>query len=512
MLVIRSLILGLVVTSLSCSKPREFGKGLTSQGGAGGQTTAAGGSRPDASLAGAESMGGADGTPPDSSRCGEDEYEDGSVCRPLTTCAADECEAAPPKRDRDRVCAKGAECDRVEEPECSTASDRECTAECPCASGEGVCSASDQCVSGASCVPGSGNKVGRSEDTCLAAHCDNDKLDADETSVDCGGECGCRATMELVTLKNIPAGATFSNFEAMSRDGTRLGATLARGRTSYPAAVASDGTVTELQAYGKGGSVFAASGDGSVLVGGISCADPPACANPSQTLVTWSGSAAPTLLVSTLGTARGTSSSGTIIAGDFYDSSASEQRGFIYNGSQWVAIPELSSASGITPDGKYVAGQLQVIAEAGLWYAPTKTITKIGASDWSTTTLAGVNGTNPAVIGYGYISASDTYVGFRWKGGMLTELGLLEGAKFTSPTAISADGGTAVGSSGSNDFQQAFVWTEKDKLRSLMDELKARGLEPAPDLALSARFISDDGKTIVGGVASPPSFWRIILQ
>ena len=54
----------------------------------------------------------------------------------------------------------------------------------------------------------------------------------------------------------------------------------------------------------------------------------------------------------------------------------------------------------------------------------------------------------------------------------------------------------------------------EDEVRTIVDELKARGLEPVSDLTLKyAKFISDDGKTIVGAdFTSPPTFWRVILQ
>jgi uncharacterized membrane protein len=369
-------------------------------------------------------------------------------------------------------------------------------------------------VSGATCVAGSGKKVGRTGDTCLANHCNNDSQDAGETSVDCGGECGCRATFEIVTFKNLPSGANFSQFKAMSRDGKRLAGAISRGQGTYPAAFAYDGTVTELESYTKGGSVFAASSDGSVLAGSMSCGNPPSCTDFSSSKITvWSGTTAPKLLVD--GTPRGLSSSGTAVAGDYYDGTS--QTGFLYNGNSRMPIADMTSVVGVTPDARYVAGNLRTGVQAGLWFAQTQAITKIGATNWSSTTLTGVNGTDPAVIGYGYISSSDSYIGFRWKGSVLTQLGLLAGGVYTSPAGVSADGSTVVGLTGSNSFQQAFIWTDAGKLRTIIDELKARGFEPAVDLQLTnAVFVSDDGKTIVGNLYATPTnsarFWRVVLE
>ena len=110
-------------------------------------------------------------------------------------------------------------------------------------------------------------------------------------------------------------------------------------------------------------------------------------------------------------------------------------------------------------------------------------------------------------------NATATTIGYRWKGGVLTELGFLPGASHTYPSEVSANGSAVVGSS-SGALQLAFIWTEQDKMRTVVDELKERGLEPPVDLTLkSARFISDDGKMIVGSeLTQPPTFWRVILE
>ncbi len=432
--------------------------------------------------------------------------QNAASCKAWTTCTASQNQSKAGSATSDAVC--------MDKPACSTAKDRTCTAACPCASAEGVCTANDQCASGTTCVSGSGKKVGRTGDTCLAAHCNNDVQDAGETSVDCGGECGCRATFEIVQLKNVPSGANFSALTTMSRDGKRLAGYLGRGQTSFPAAVAYDGTVTELENYGKGGSVTAANSDGSVLVGSLTCADPPSCTTiTGNTIAIWSGAAAPTVIWPS-GTARGISSSGTILAGDFYNDSTQSPSGFIFNGSRTL-IPDLPYVRGMTSDGRYVVGTLNGQTQGGLWFVQTQAITKIGPTNWTSITIAGVNGTDPAVIGQGYVSSTDTLIGFRWKGGVLTDLGLLAGGKYTNPYAVSLDGGIVVGLTGTNDFQQAFVWTDTGKLRPILDELKARGVEPPIDIRLtSASLLSDDGKTIVGVLygATPFTFWRVVLE
>ena len=502
------------------------------------------------------------------SKCGAGKYEVNDACQPLTVCAASEYESTPatavsdrkcspltacqpgsrqtaaPTATTDRQCAAcssgtfsaqvnastckawtvctstqaqtmaGSSTTDVVCTDCGTATDRACTAQCPCPSAIGVCTANNQCVSGATCVAGSGKKVGRTGNTCLASHCNNDQLDSGETSVDCGGECGCRATFEVVGFKNLAAGSSFSSVQAMSRDGKRLAGYIGRGQSSYPAAVAYDGTVTELESYGKGGQISAASSDGSTLVGMILCANPPSCTQGSTTNVQWSGSAAPKVLDAPGATIRGMSATGTILVGDFYDTATGVQSGILFNGNQRTTIADLRTVAGVTPDGKYVAGALQNGVQGGLWLAQTQTTTKFGDATWTSISVTGVNGTtDPAVVGFGYISSSDSYIGFRWKGGTLSQLGALVAGAYSTPNAVSSDG-TAVGVTGTNAFQQAFIWTDKDKLRTIVDELRARGLEPAIDLQLTtANFISDDGKTIVGiQYTQPLTFWRAVLD
>ncbi|HKO46435.1 MAG TPA: hypothetical protein VJV79_01850 [Polyangiaceae bacterium] len=429
-----------------------------------------------------------------------------SACKAWTACTASQTQSVPGTTTSDIVC--------VDKPVCSTAKDRTCTMQCPCASAEGVCTNSNQCLNGGTCVAGSGKKVGRTGDTCLASHCNNDKLDSGESSTDCGGECGCRASLEILGFK-LPTGTTFAQLSTMSRDGRRMGGSIGRGLTGYPAAFAADGTATELESYGKGGIVSVSSADGSVLVGSLVCSNPPTCTQATgATLSQWSGTTAPKVLAADK-TARGMSSSGAIVTGDYYDSSSNGQIGYIFSSSQGLtSIPAFMSVAGLSPDGKYVAGTLQNGVQAGLWLAQTQAVTKFGASNWTSVTVSGVNGTDPAVIGFGYVESSDSYVGFRWKGGVLSHFGVLAGGVYSLPSAVSSDGSTVVGATGTNSFKQAFIWTDKDKLRSVVDELKSRGLEPALDLELSeVHFLSDDGKTMVGlRYTQPPSFWRVVLE
>src|SRR6478735_6637444 len=153
--------------------------------------------------------------------------------------------------------------------------------------------------------------------------------------------------------------------------------------------------------------------------------------------------------------------------------------------------------------------------KVALFYSPTRTVTRISNANWAGgTSVNALNGNTPVMIGLGYTTANSVAVGYRWKGGVFTELGVLSPTNESRPSAISNDGNTVVGTTYPFDVAQAFIWTETDKLRYLVDELKNRGYEPPSDLLLKfPLFISEDGKTIVGReILDPPTFWRVVLN
>jgi hypothetical protein len=429
--------------------------------------------------------------------------ENAAMCKAWTTCTANQTQTQAGTTTTDVVC--------VDKPVCSTAPDRTCTTACPCASGEGVCTASNQCVAGSSCVAGSGKKVGRAGNTCLATHCNNDVKDSGETSVDCGGECGCLATYEEISISGVPGGATFFRVDAMSGDGTRLAGRTVRGKTHTAAVITSSGALTELESYGTFAYPVAMSVDGSVVVGNMACSDPPNCTNLLAAIVRWTGAADPEV-VSQLEGPKASSSSGAAIAGDYFNDVAGERRGYLISGLQTTYIPAFDAVSGLSPDGKVVAGSVRDSVQAGLWQASTQTMTKLGNLNWSSTFISAVNGQQVVATGYGTLAGKA--VGFRWKAGTLTELGLLPSGTYCQPSAISADGGTVIGEADQGALQQAVIWTDAGNLRLLVDELKSRGMEPPVDLELrDTRFISNDGKVIVGLRPNPTNgFWRVTLK
>ena len=350
-----------------------------------------------------------------------------TACSAWKTCSSNQTLTKAGTSTSDAVC--------TDKPVCGTAVDRLCTVDCPCASGEGLCTASNQCASGTSCVVGGGKKVGRTGNSCLTSHCDNDKKDADETSVDCGGVCGCRATYEVVSYKNMPTGVTMGNLNSMSGDGTGFAATLSRGGNALPGAISADGTVTQLGSYGFNGSALAISADGNVIIGEMGCANPPSCTDTTWSQAKWVGTTAGVNIPIYNGYARYLSSSGTYIGGTYYDAQMNRNTGFIMNGNSLNVVDELRGAVGMTKDGKYLGGDLPDVGVA-LFYAPTRAVTPINKSSWTSTSITAINGTStPVVIGEGYIAAGNLEVGYRWKGNVITELGVLSGTTMSIPVA-----------------------------------------------------------------------------
>jgi uncharacterized membrane protein len=247
-----------------------------------------------------------------------------------------------------------------------------------------------------------------------------------------------------------------------------------------------------------------------MIVGGINCSDPPNCTDGVFATYRWINSDAPVLAVEN-GTAQGMSASGNVIVG-IYDPGDGTSVGFRKTSVVMNPIEEFDWVLGVSPDGMHVAGR--VVGDEGvaaIWSAQTQDLTYIGKSDWQATGLQAINGIEPTVIGHGYLSNNEA-VGFRWKAGVVTELGAIGGNGYSSPYAVSEDGSVVVGTTGSA-VQSAFIWTEVEGIRTVLDELKTRGLELPADTDLpTAQFVSDDGKTIVGqSLGDGLSFWRVVL-
>lgn len=163
-----------------------------------------------------------------------------------------------------------------------------------------------------------------------------------------------------------------------------------------------------------------------------------------------------------------------------------------------------SSASGISPDGRYVVGISQSAASAGASYPYeaffwSESTGMMGLGDLPGGEFSGIAldvSTSGVAVGYSATSTGDEP--FRWSvaDGMIGLGGLPGGPSPRGGASdITADGKTIVGGSAWGPSYQAFRWHESTGMT---------GLGYLPDGTTSfARTISDDGSTIAGECETP---------
>ena len=107
------------------------------------------------------------------------------------------------------------------------------------------------------------------------------------------------------------------------------------------------------------------------------------------------------------------------------------------------------------------------------------------------------------IVGYG--SSASGKEAFRWQGGVMTGLGDLDGGQFLSQAfAVSADGGTIVGTAYDDTGPRAMIWTQAQGMRKLQDVLA--GSVPSGWRLTVATAISANGRYIVGYGYNPSGF------
>lgn len=418
-------------------------------------------------------------------------------------------------------CAAGMVCDGAGECvyDCPdiTGPERTCTADCPCGAGDGICTHDDHCVAGHLCLDAAVEKLGYPGPSCLPAHCDNDVQDSGETSVDCGGGCGCRATFEIVQLTGVPETVTDVVLEAMSGDASAFAAILndPPNRTSYPGRVSADGAVVQLEDYGKGGVAVAINQNGSVLAGNLSCADPPDCASMTFTPYRWRDDEPPTAYPFP-GEVRALSTSGEVATGWGYDVALGRDIAYRHatTSNQLLAIPGFDSVTDISGDGRVISGRLTSSGVYSLWNQQDGILSLNPPSAWTSLQIQALNVDGSVAVGYGYVSGADTYHPFVWQNGVFTDVDLVDAdAKSLRPEDVSADGTVFVGQSGPTTNNRAAIWTAAGGSRTVLEELASRGLELPIDIALTdASFVSDNGRILASQFGGgSPSFWRAEL-
>lgn len=396
--------------------------------------------------------------------------------------------------------------------------ERLCTETCPCDVGGGLCTSDTQCTEGLVCTADAIPKLGFPGASCLPEHCVNDRRDAEETSVDCGGGCGCRATYEEVVLSGVPEDAAFGTLNAMSGDGSAFAADIIRFvdpdfSPPYPARVGADGVVTELPSFGVWGKATAINADGSIVVGDLWCDNPPACDSAqSYRAFRWVNGGEPTDTLAA-GTAAVVTPSGNMIAG-LQSDPASAGGAFRTASGRSILIPQLDDVVAISADGEYVAGSSSDGEFGAIWSATADDVVPLTPpARWTTWAIDVMSDDGMVFAGSSYDGTSLS--SYLWENGTFHDFPVLSGADYNYIHGMSADGKVIAGLSGTNSLQRAFIWDQTNGMRTVLAEVTARGLELPPDLQLiGVDHLSDDGRILVGWLFGygQPAFWRVTLH
>ncbi len=379
----------------------------------------------------------------------------------------------------DMACNGAGECELA----CptSTGAERDCSTNCACDTGDGVCASNAECASGLVCASGAGAKFGFAGDTCLPPHCDNDIMDQDETSRDCGGECGC-----TVRLEWFDTGAAM---EGISDDGRII---VGHRSGSDAQAVYWD---ANLIRHDLGGSrAYAANGDGSVIVGSAE-----AVALPAR----WLGLEPDPLPLRETefsgGTANGVSADGSVVVGTGNDGGS--QYGFVWTDGVLTWDYAFQSFDAVSADGSVALGRLTSSEDP--WQlalrSPTGTINVLVPSDWSINGPGALSRDGTMVVG----SLSDGtggFAGFLWRAGMDTVLlsGAIDGS-LVYPSIVT-NTGIVYGQTGRGGMPADYWHPGNGYARGAVVKLLSdHGLELDAEIYLSQPIgATPDGRAIFG--------------
>lgn len=175
-------------------------------------------------------------------------------------------------------------------------------------------------------------------------------------------------------------------------------------------------------------------------------------------------------------------------------------------------VPEMTAVVAMSGDGEYIAGRSATDERGVLWSATTGVIDIDTPTEWLTWRIEALSDDGQVFVGSARLDNDPTHP-FIWRNGTISTFPKLPGAEYNYFRGLSADGSVAVGLSGTNSLQRAFIWDDNNGIRPLVTEARARGVELPVDLELvEANFVSHDGRIIVGRVHSDnTAFWRVTL-
>lgn len=343
---------------------------------------------------------------------------------------------------------------------------------------------------------------------------------------------GCRATYAEVAFSGVPDGVEGVSFTQMSGDGSTLvgQATIPNplpiaATFGYPIAVsATTGAVTLLERFGAYGYASVVTDDGSIIGGSLycdeswdlncTCNEPLDCTAPGgYGRFRWEGASDPVKYPFNQNLAA-MSGSGNMVA---YTTDDLEATRWVRSTDSYASEARLTSVGGMSGDGRVVHGELVSDSRIdAVWFVEKgNVVTPPYPATWRSAFITAIDDDGSAFAGYGITDDSERRRPYFSRDGDLQLIDVPTGFENVVPEALSADGNRLVGnrSSPGSSLSEAVIWDEAKGLRTLADELAARGLELPPDAVLPrVHWISDDGRIIVLDPIDLLPFARIELS
>lgn len=334
------------------------------------------------------------------------------------------------------------------------------------------------------------------------SNCQNES----EENVNCGEDCPCQhARLSFIEFE-LPPDQDGLQIYRMSGDGSTFVGNTSANRRTRAAAWHADGSYIPIERDGSSGSAYAASHDGSVIVGTSTCTDlTEVC--PGETMgAIWRNGISPPEGLSSV-EPRATSASGTVIVG------GAAGRGFVSTNGAMLFVSEVTTFLNVSADGSTMDAQLTIDgATVSALFTLSQGIIDMGLPDsWRVSRVLSLNDDGSVVAGSAYNGEFSRP--FRWTEG--SGFSFLETLSETddscSVRGISGSGDTIIGNCGSNTYTQPVIWNGTNTPITVREEFDAQGIEYPIDFIFNVSFITQDGQTILGYSGDGDRLWRADL-
>src|SRR5690606_25546704 len=127
-------------------------------------------------------------------------------------------------------------------------------------------------------------------------------------------------------------------------------------------------------------------------------------------------------------------------------------------------VPEMTAVVAMSGDGEYIAGRSATDERGVLWSATTGVIDIDTPTEWLTWRIEALSDDGQVFVGSARLD-NDPIHPFIWRNGTISTFPKLPGAEYNYFRGLSADGSVAVGLSGTNSLQRAFIWDDNNGIR-----------------------------------------------